>query len=96
VKSIITEKNGYVEVEMEAEYLRPGIFVITRGDPERYGIPELLVLNSVYEVGVVSVETLLPMISKVSDKPWAAIHAATEKPSRPTALWQQSRRVRIS
>lgn len=68
-----------IEVAMEAEFLRPGIFVITTSDIERLGIPELLLLNSVYEKGFASIPTLEHQLTRITDSPWQAIQSAVEE-----------------
>lgn len=72
------ERNGYVEVEMEAEFFRPGVFVITEDEPDRFGIADLLVLNSVYGSGYASVGKLLKLLSKVADEPWTAVQHSVD------------------
>ena len=62
-----------VEVIMDAEYLRTGIFVITADKPEQFGIPELLILNSVYEIGYISIKKIQKQLAKVTTDPWQAI-----------------------
>ena len=65
-----------VEVAMDAEYLRTGIFVITVDNPGRFGIPELLILNSVYENEYISVSKILKQLEKLSSDPWTDILSA--------------------
>jgi ATP-dependent DNA helicase RecG len=72
------ERDGSVEVTMQGEYLRIGIFILTKDEGTNYGVPELLILNAVYEIGVVSVQTLCKQLAKVVDDPWSAIEHAIE------------------
>ncbi len=71
------EGDDFVEVSMEGEYLRPSIFVLAAKET-KFGIPELLILNSVYHVGVIPVGTLKRQLAKVVDDPWRSIEAAME------------------
>lgn len=67
------EASGSVEVTMHAEHLRPEIFVITQTDDAEYGIPELVILNDVYETGVVKVTDIEDKLQKVKADPWESI-----------------------
>jgi ATP-dependent DNA helicase RecG len=73
------EKNGYVQVEMEAEYFRPGIFVLVQTDGADYSVADLLVLNSLFEQSAVPVGKLVTLLSKVEDQPWEGLQAAVKK-----------------
>lgn len=46
---------------------------------ERFGIPELLILNSVYEKGFVSVSVIEHQLARITDSPWQAIQSAVEE-----------------
>ena len=70
---VFSERYGCVEVAMQAEFLRPGITVISLQDPQ-LGVPELIILNSVYEVGYVAIGDLERKIGGTSA--WRAIKAA--------------------
>jgi predicted HTH transcriptional regulator len=72
------EREGSVEVSMEVEFLRAGIFVITEAHTDDLGISDLLVLNAVYEIGYCPVAKLLKQVSKVHNDPWKAIQTAVE------------------
>lgn len=52
------EQSDSVEVKLQASYLRPGITVLGIENKDSWGIPELLVLNSVYETGVAPITEL--------------------------------------
>jgi ATP-dependent DNA helicase RecG len=71
-----SEDNESVEVSMQGEYLRSTVTVLAVDNEEEYGIAELLVLNSVYESGVVPVKMLIEQLSKLVDEPWKAIQNA--------------------
>lgn len=63
------EQSDAVEVKLEAKYLRPAIAVLSIKNSEDWGIPELLILNSVYETGVVALEDLERRLEKLVDSP---------------------------
>ncbi len=73
------EQGDNIEVVMQGEYLRPGIFVLATDAGANYGIPELLILNSIYEIGAVSVQLLIRQLAKAVDDPWAAVERAVAK-----------------
>lgn len=70
------ERGDSVEVAMQGEYLRPGIFVLATDQGANYGIPELLILNSVYETGSVPVQSLTRQLAKAVDNSWDAVERA--------------------
>lgn len=73
------ERGDSVEVTMQAEYLRPIIFVLATDEGANYGIPELLILNSVYETGAIAVQSLTKQLAKAVDDPWDAVERAIGK-----------------
>jgi ATP-dependent DNA helicase RecG len=73
------EQSDAVEVKLEAKYLRPAIAVLSIEHSEEWGIPELLILNSVYETGVVALESLERRLEKLVDSPLDAIVNAVER-----------------
>jgi ATP-dependent DNA helicase RecG len=73
------ETSGSVTVSMQAQFICPGVFVASEQNEEVCGIPEYVVMNSVYEVGVVSVFDLIHRLRKVEDDPWRSIQEAIEK-----------------
>lgn len=73
------ERGDCVEVMMQGEYLRPGVFVIAANEGADYGVPELLILNSVYEVGAIPVQSLTKQLAKAVDNSWDAIERAVGK-----------------
>lgn len=70
------EESDAVEVKMEAAYLRPGIAVLAIANRDKWGVPELLILNGVYERGYVSIQDLEERLDRVMDSPLQAIEAA--------------------
>ena len=73
------ERGNSIEVVMQGEYFRAGIFVLATDQGANYGIPELLILNSVYESGVVPVQFLTKQLGKIADNPWIAVEEAVRK-----------------
>jgi len=73
------DRDNTVEVTMQGEFIRPGIFVLTMRSGKDYGIPELLILNSVYETGSVSVQSLIKQLEKIEDNPWLSIETAANR-----------------
>ncbi len=72
-----TETADSVEVTMEARYLRPVITVLT-SDNEDWGVPEMLILNSVYQTGHVDVRTIEKQLGRVRGNSWKLINSALE------------------
>ena len=73
------ERTDCVEVAMQGEYIRPGVFILTVDESKDYGIPELLILNSVYDVGVMPIQSMIKLLGKVVTNPWNAIESAISK-----------------
>lgn len=73
------ERGDSIEVAMQGQYIRPGVFVLATDKDKNYGVPELLILNSVYESGVVHVQSLGKQLSKLVDDPWGSIEQAVER-----------------
>lgn len=73
------EQSDAVEVKMEAKYLRPRVAVLGIQNRESWGIPELLIINSVYETGVVSIQDLEARLRRLVDSPFQAIEKAVER-----------------
>jgi ATP-dependent DNA helicase RecG len=72
------EAEGSVEVSLSAEFLRPPVTVLST-DNSSWGIPELLIINSVYEAGFVAVPTLERHLARVADDPWSTIVSAVSE-----------------
>ncbi len=70
------ESEDSVHATMHAETIRPGVFVLTAGNSEDSDLTELLVLNSLYSVGYVSVERVIGQPAKLTRDPWADIQNA--------------------
>lgn len=68
-----SELDDTVEVEMQAEAIRPGIFVLTQSNPDDYGISELVILNCLYEVGYVDVGYIEKILSGIFRDPWNTV-----------------------
>ncbi len=67
-----------IEVAMEAKFLKSPITILALDNPD-YGIPELLILNTLHGVGSVSVTSLENMLARLVSSPWESIVAAVEK-----------------
>jgi len=73
------EKDDNVVVSMEAEYLKPAVFVMSEGElKDQMGVPELVILNSVYGKGHVSVGELRNRLDRMYPDPWIEIDRAVE------------------
>lgn len=70
------EKEDFIEVSMDAEFFRAGIFVITQRNPEAFGITELLLLNCLFEVGKIDIRDVEKRLKKIVSDPWDAIEDA--------------------
>lgn len=64
--------NNSIHVTMDAEYIRPGIFVLTRERQQLY-IPDLILLIALYERGYLSVMEAMELIKKVTPDGWSAL-----------------------
>ena len=73
------ERGSSVVVSMQAEYFRPPVFVLSQDGGEEFGIPEYLILNSVYQAGYVPVAKLTSRLSRIVDDPWSSIKEAVSK-----------------
>lgn len=73
------EAQDAIEVSMDAQYLKPPIAVLALDNLDDYGIPELLILNSVHNTGVVAVAELERQLRRLVQTPWKAIVRATDK-----------------
>lgn len=73
------ERNNSVVVSMQAEYFRPGIFVLSQMAGDNYGIPEYLILNSLYEKGYVPVQKILDTLSRIETSPWEVLKGAVSQ-----------------
>ena len=74
------EKDDSVQVSMQSEFLRPRIFILTANNPDSFDIPDLLVLNLVYEKGFVKIEELEKRLTNISKDPWKSIIGVLENP----------------
>ena len=73
------EDRDCVEVIMQGEYLRSGIFVLATDGGADYGIPELLIANTVYDSGFAPVQLLTKQLAKVVNDPWDALERALSR-----------------
>lgn len=68
-----------IEVSMQAEYLRPGIFVLAHDQPSHFDVPALVIANRLYERGHIRVEELELDLWRVTQDPWQVIQDVTDR-----------------
>lgn len=78
---VFKEVHNNVEVRMESEYFRSAIFVITQNNTKNYGIIELFILNSLYDIGFISVRELEKKLANYQEDAWQSILKACESAS---------------
>jgi len=77
---LFAESYNSIEVTMQAESVLPGIFVLVVVDSEQYGISDLILLNSVYRKGVVSVKEARRRIQNLSTKDdWESLKESVKR-----------------
>ncbi|MBG1265712.1 RNA-binding domain-containing protein [Nostoc sp. WHI] len=67
-----------VEVAMQAESVLPGIFVLVQANPDTYGLIELILINSLYRKGVISVNEAQKKIRSLSTNAWISLKESVE------------------
>jgi len=75
---IFIEKQEGVEVTMQAEFFRAGIFILTQKYIPDCGIVELFILNSIFDVGFVNIQEVEKSLSKILLNPWEEIIESLE------------------
>ncbi|NBD16436.1 MAG: hypothetical protein GVY04_09935 [Cyanobacteria bacterium] len=73
------ESFNCVEVVMQAESVLPGIFVLVQGNPDEYGLIDLILLNSVYRKGSISVKEAQKRIRYLSKNPWIDLKESVDR-----------------
>lgn len=73
------ESFNCVEVAMQAESVLPGIFVLVQGNPDGYGLIDLILINSLYRKGSISVNEAQKRIRSISANPWISLKESVEK-----------------
>lgn len=68
-----------VEVSMSAESILPGIFVLTHNNPEKFGLVDLIIFNSLYRNGAFSVTELSKRLKGIVSNVWPSIKEAVER-----------------
>ena len=68
-----------VEVIMSAETILPGIFVLTQTEPDKFGIVDLIIFNSLYRNGASSVIELSKRIKGLVNDSWLSIKEAVDR-----------------
>src|SRR6266581_6720814 len=61
-----------IEVSMEAQFLKVPITVLALDNVDKYGIPELFILNRVHGMGSASVKDLESQFGRLVESPWRA------------------------
>lgn len=73
------EKIKSIEVSMEAEYFKAGIFILTQKYLKDCGITELYILNSLHTIGYVNVLNLETKLASIIEQPWESIQHAMDR-----------------
>ena len=73
------ESSNCVEVAMQAESVLPGIFVLVQGNPDAYGLIDLILINSLYRKGSISVNEAQKRIRSISTDSWKSLKESVEK-----------------
>lgn len=73
------ESFNSVEVIMQAESVLPGIFVVTQKKPDNYGLIDLIIINSLYRKGAISVNEVIQRVSGVSKNGWLDVKESVER-----------------
>jgi ATP-dependent DNA helicase RecG len=68
-----------VEVTMPAESILPGIFALTQLNPDKYGIIDLIILNSLYRNGSASVIEISKRAKGLVDDTWTSIKESADR-----------------
>lgn len=68
-----------VEVNMSAESILPGIFVLTRENPDKFGIVDLIIFNSLYRSGVMKTSEISKRIRGLTNDTWLAIREVVKR-----------------
>ena len=76
---VFREAEHSIEVSMEAQFIKTPITVLALDNVDKYGIPELLILNRVHGVGSASVKDLETRLGRLVDSPWRSIQDAVKK-----------------
>ncbi|BAY29550.1 hypothetical protein NIES2107_13930 [Nostoc carneum NIES-2107] len=73
------ESFNCVEVAMQAQSVLPGIFVLVQNNPDAYGLIDLILINSLYRKGVISVNEAQKRIRSLSTNSWISLKESVEK-----------------
>jgi len=73
---------GSVQVKMMGQLIRSGIFVLTNNHPHKYGIPELIILNSLYNKGHIEVNHMEQKLKLFTKEPWEVINNFSDDSER--------------
>ncbi len=74
------ESYSSIEVTMHAQSVLPGIFVLVISDVDKYGIDDLILLNSVYKKGVIPVKEAIRRIQHLSNiNAWQSLKESVQR-----------------
>lgn len=68
-----------IEVRMPAEYIKPGIFILTQKQITDCSLTELFILNKIHEVGYVSIYEIEKELKRIFREPWIEIEKAISR-----------------
>lgn len=68
-----------VEVIMSAESILSGIFVLTHENPDKFGVIDLIIFNSIYRAGFVSVAEVSKRIKGLTHEVWEEIKESVNR-----------------
>jgi hypothetical protein len=73
-----SDASGSVTVTMQAEFSRPGIFVLSDMFSRQCGISEYVLMNLLYRAGYSSVFNVILSLARIEEDPWLAAKRAAE------------------
>jgi ATP-dependent DNA helicase RecG len=73
-----SDASGSVTITMQAEFSRPGIFVLSDMFSRQCGISEYILMNLLYRTGHSSVFNIMISLSRIEDNPWLAAKRAAD------------------
>jgi predicted HTH transcriptional regulator len=71
-----------VEVIMSAASILPGIFALTQNEPDKFGVIDLIIFNSIYRNGATSVASISHRMKGLTHDVWPAITDAVKRHSQ--------------
>ncbi|MGJ4754755.1 RNA-binding domain-containing protein [Leptospira kmetyi] len=77
---IFKETLDSIEVSMQGEYIIPPIFVLIQNKPEKFGNPDMYLLNLMYETGSIEINEILRKFKIFSTNPWERLIESLNNP----------------